>query len=406
MNDHTQPVSVDAHLARILGAVHALRPDGVPVPLALGRVLAGELIAQVDVPSFDNSAMDGYALRSADAANASDTSPAVLRVVADLPAGSAEDPALASGEAARIMTGAPLPADADCIVPVEDTDGGQEVVRISIRPQPGAHVRRAGTDVRAGDVVLPAGVALGPRSLAAAAAVGLSEVPVHRAPRVAVLSTGSELVPLGAPLGRGQIHDSNSHLLAAAVERAGGIPVWLGAISDDEPALRAAFARHEGEVDAFVTSGGVSVGAYDVVKAVLAPLGVWFGPVRMQPGKPQGFGAWRDGAPIFALPGNPVSAFVSFEVFVWPALRAMQGYRTLHRSLQQAIVAEGWRSPAGKRQFMPIVLADGTIRPASRGGAGSYLVANLASANALAVVPEDVTHVAEGDQLDVMLLDS
>ncbi len=372
------------------------------------------------MPGFDNSAMDGYALRRADAGSASPETPVALRVVADLPAGSAEDPRLGPGDAARIMTGAPMPGDADCVVPVEDTDGGTTTVLIHRAPEPAAHIRRAGTDVRAGEAVLPAGRMLGARDLAAAAAAGASSLLVHPAPRVGVLSTGSELRPPGEPLGRGQIHDSNSVLLAAAVAECGGVPVQLGSVPDDEDALLALLERAAPSVDALVTSGGVSVGAYDVVKAVLAPRGVWFGPVRMQPGKPQGFGFWpgpdapsdtavSSGTPIFALPGNPVSVFVSFEAFVRPALLALQGRSELRREALRGVAAEDWRSPRGRAQYMPAIAErhpDGTlrVRPASSGGSGSYLVASLAGANALAVVPEAVTEVHAGDLLDVTLV--
>jgi molybdopterin molybdotransferase len=318
------------------------------------------------------------------------------------------------------MTGAPIPADADSVVPVEDTDAGTRTVRVVRAPEPAAHIRRTGTDVRAGDLVLPAGRLLSARDLAAAAATGASSLLAHPAPRVGVLSTGSELRPAGAPLERGQLHDSNSVLLAALVEECGGVSVQLGSVHDDEDALRAVLAEHAPGLDAIVTSGGVSVGAYDIVKALLAPLGVWFGPVRMQPGKPQGFGLWRGpdassgstaptGTPIFALPGNPVSVFVSFEAFVRPALLRMQGRTELTRKVLTGTASEGWRSPAGRAQYMPAVAersADGSLalRPASSGGSGSYLVASLAGANALAVVREDVTEVHAGDVLDVTLV--
>ncbi|MBB5633483.1 molybdopterin molybdotransferase [Cryobacterium mesophilum] len=407
-------ISVAEHRARILAAVSSLPARTVPLALAQGRVLAADVVARVDVPGFENSAMDGYALRQADAAAATPDAPVTLQVVADLPAGSAEDPPLAVGDAARIMTGAPVPHDADCIVPVEDTDGGTVTVLIRRAPEPAAHIRHAGSDVRAGETVLPAGRMLGARDLAAASAVGVRELLVHPAPRVGVLSTGTELRPAGEPLARGQIHDSNSILLAAAVAECGGIPVQLGSVPDDEDALRATLEKHAGSVDAFVTSGGVSVGAYDVVKAVLAPLGVWFGPVRMQPGKPQGFGDWpgRDrnaGTPIFALPGNPVSVFISFEEFVRPALLAMQGRTDVQREVVRGVASEQWRSPAGRAQYMPVVAerhSDGTfaVRPASGGGSGSYLVASLAGANAVAAVPEDVTMVQAGDLVDVTLV--
>lgn len=413
-------MSVGEHRDRILATIRPLAPVEMPLAQALHRTLAEDVLARVDVPGFDNSAMDGYALRREDALSASPEAPASLDVIADLPAGSAEDPRLGAGQAARIMTGAPLPADADCVVPVEDTDGGTETVRIHRAPAAAAHIRRAGSDVLAGSIVLTAGRILGARDLAAAAAVGARSLRVHPAPRVGVLSTGSELRAAGETLGRGQIHDSNSVLLAAAVAECGGVPVQLGSVPDDEELLRATLERHASDVDAFVTSGGVSVGAYDIVKAVLAPRGVWFGPVRMQPGKPQGFGRWpgpggaagaagAEGTPIFALPGNPVSVFVSFEQFVRPALLAMQGHTDWRRDVARAVASEGWRSPAGREQYLPAVLErhpDGrlTVRPASAGGSGSHLVASLAGANALAVVPESVHEVNAGDLVDVTLV--
>ncbi|MEO7348247.1 MAG: gephyrin-like molybdotransferase Glp [Terrimesophilobacter sp.] len=421
-------VSVAEHLDRILSAVSALPAVTRPLGEALGLTLAVEVVALVDVPSFDNSAMDGYAVLHADAATASADSPVSLRVVADLPAGASEDPTLQPGEAARIMTGAPLPDSADCVVPVEDTDqhggantdGGSGTVQIFAAPKPTAHIRHIGTDARAGEVVLRAGICLNARDLSAAAATGSHELTVIPAPRVAVLSTGSELCKPGEPLARGQIHDSNSLLIASLVTECGGIPVLVGSVPDDDDALRAAFGKNAPHVDAFITSGGVSVGAFDVVKAVLAPVGVWFGSVRMQPGKPQGFGQWpsaadasdctaTSGTPIFALPGNPVSVFVSFEQFVRPALMKMQGRDDVYRPALKAAAATSWRSPVGRAQFMPAVvetLPDGrvTVRPASEGGSGSYLVASLAGANALAAVPESVTEVREGDLLDVTLV--
>lgn len=416
---HTQAeglasIAVCEHRDRILSIISPLTVVTVDLTDALGRTLAQSVRARVDVPGFDNSAMDGYALRRADAASAAAETPARLRVVADLPAGSAQNPILAPGEAARIMTGAPLPSDADCIVPVEDTDAGTTSVTIYRAPAAAAHIRRSGSDVRVGDAVLPAGRVLGSRDLAAAAATGTAQLTVYPAPRVGVLSTGSELRPAGEPLGHGQIHDSNSVLLAAAVVESGGIPVQLGSVPDDEDALREILGRAAPRVDALVTSGGVSVGAYDVVKAVLAPLGVWFGPVRMQPGKPQGFGFWPDpdgaaGTPIFALPGNPVSVFVSFEEFVRPALLAMQGRQHVSREVLRGVASTGWKSSQGRAQYMPAVAerrADGilSVRPASHGGSGSYLVASLAGANALVTVPELVNEVHAGDGVDVVLL--
>ncbi|MEV8253053.1 gephyrin-like molybdotransferase Glp [Rhodoglobus sp. NPDC076762] len=424
-------ISIEQHLARVLESVTALPAVTVPIAEALHRTLAVDVHATADVPGFDNSAMDGYALRRADAVAATVDSPVKLTVVADLPAGSAENPRLQPGEAARIMTGAPVPDDADCIVPIEDTDEGTATVLIYRAPAEAAFIRPRGTDVQAGDAVLPAGRVLGARDLAAAAASGVSTLAVHPAPRIGVLSTGSELREPGDTLARGQIHDSNSLLLEALITECGGIPVQLGSVADDDDALRAILNTHASELDAIITSGGVSVGAYDVVKAVLAPLGVWFGPVRMQPGKPQGFGRFpvgdagganssssassttgptpRPGPLLFALPGNPVSVFVSFEAFVRPALLTMAGRSAIQRPTLSATVTTGWRSPAGRAQYMPAVVerddqGAAFVRPASAGGAGSDLVASLAGANALAFVPEAVTEVREGDTLTVTLV--
>ncbi|KQV06164.1 molybdopterin molybdotransferase MoeA [Leifsonia sp. Root112D2] len=413
MVDSPQSISVEQHLAGILAEIGPLAPGEVPLADALGLTLAADVTALVDVPGFDNSAMDGYALRRADVAAASADAPVRLTVIADLPAGTAENPRLEPGTAARIMTGAPIPDDADCVVPIENTDEGTDTVTVFTAEPGRSHIRHAGDDVRVGDPVLAAGRTLSSRDLAAAAAVGCRALAAHPAPRVAVLSTGSELVAPGEPLSHGQIHDSNSYLLAAAVTEAGGIPIRLGAVPDDADALRAVFETYAGQVDAFVTSGGVSVGAYDVVKAVLAPLGsVRFGPVRMQPGKPQGFGRWIDGTPIFALPGNPVSVFVSFETFVRPALRRMRGLTELQRPLLTAVAETGWRSPAGRAQYIPITVAEPagrepmSIRPASVGGSGSHLVASLAAADGIAIVAEDVTEVRAGDTVAVRLVTS
>ncbi len=412
--DAPTAISVEEHRARILASVSALAPVTTPLAEALGFTLAVDVHALVEVPSFDNSAMDGYAIRWADAEHASPDSPVVLTVVADLPAGKSEDPRVANGSAARIMTGAPVPSDTDCIVPIEDTDEGTETVQVFQAPRPSAHIRRTGTDVRVGDLILTAGRALSARDLSAAASAGARDVSAYPRPRVGVLSTGSELMTPGAPLSRGQIHDSNSTLLAGLVSECGGIPVQLGSVTDEPELLAETLARNAPHVDAFITSGGVSVGAYDVVKAVLSPLGVWFGPVRMQPGKPQGFGEWpgnagEAGTPIFTLPGNPVSVFVSFEQFVRPALLAMQGRADILRPTMSATASEAWTSPNGRVQFMPALVdqaPDGrlAVRPASAGGSGSYLVASLARANALVRVPESVTVVREGDLVDVTLL--
>lgn len=407
-------VSVAEHRERVLASIRPLEPTTVTLAEALGRTLAANLLARDDVPSCDNSAMDGYAVRAADIAGASESAPAVLTVVADLPAGAEGNPTIGRGEAVRIMTGAPVPSDADCVVPVELTDGGESEVRVHRALQVEANIRRLGSDIRAGQLVLPAGVALGPGALAAAAATGATTVLAHPAPRIGVLSTGSELRPAGERLRRGQVHDSNLVLVAAAVAESGGVPVVLGAVEDETRALLAALRQHADSVDAFVTTGGVSEGAYDIVKAALAPLGVWFGSVRMRPGRPQGFGrfsesATEDGPPIFALPGNPVSVFVSFEAFVRPALLRLQGRGQLYRESVRAVASEGWSSRERRAHFLPVVAerdADGgwLVRRSREGAEGPGPLAGLAGANAVAVVAEPVAQVAAGDELEVWLL--
>jgi molybdenum cofactor synthesis domain-containing protein len=408
--------TVAEHLAAVLQVATPLVPVLTSLDAAHGLVLAEDIHSATATPPFDNSAMDGYAVRRADLVDASAANPVTLQVVADLAAGSSENPALDQGQAARIMTGAPLPDGADAIVPIEDTDhGGLYFATVLRAPKPAAHIRRAGEDARAGDTVLTTGSVLWPTRLAAAASAGRSSLLAQPAPRVAVISTGSELVTPGEVPRRGQIPDSNSYLLAAAVAEAGALPIRIGAVPDDENTLRDLMTTLAGTVDAIVLSGGVSVGAYDVVKAVLAPLETMsFGPVKMQPGKPQGFGRWTadvDGAPgpvIFALPGNPVSAFVSFEVFVRPALRRLAGHTELLRRTVTASAAQGWNSPAGRAQYMPVTIEHtekgARVRPAAAGGSGSHLVAGLGQATGLAHVPEDVTRVDEGDLLTVMLL--
>lgn len=413
--------TVEQHLEEILAAVGAGVPVPTPLEAADGLVLAAEVRAAAALPPFDNSAMDGYAVLVEDVADATPARPVVLRVVADLAAGSFEEPEISPGTCARIMTGAPLPPTAEAVVPVEATDGGTDVVGITAPARPGQHVRRAGEDVSAGDVVLSAGAVLGPAQLAAVAATGQGEVVAHPRPRVGVVSTGSELLPPGTALRRGLIPDSNSYLLAAAVRAAGCEAVRVGAVPDDAARLRDVLddLLASESVDAVITSGGVSVGAYDVVKELLGAdgslaggAGVTFTTVAMQPGKPQGFGLLRrpDGAlvPVLALPGNPVSAFVSFEVFVRPALRVMRGLprAAAPRAQVTARATEGWRCPPGRRQYIPVVVTrvagDRTVRPAGPRGSGSHLAVTLAAANGLGVVDAHVEEVRPGDTVRVI----
>jgi len=398
---------VAEHRAAVLALARLTPSRDVALEEAAGHVLAREVRATGPLPAWDNSAMDGYAVRAADLRGAAPERPVELRVVTDLPAGSAATDAVGPGDAARIMTGAPVPPGADAVVPVELTDGGTTTVRVGQAPVPGAHIRRVGEDARPGDLVLAAGTPLAERHVAAAAAAGVGRVEVHRRPRVVVLSTGSELGTPGEPQPRGRIPDSNSYLLAAAVTAAGCEVVRLPPVPDEPDILRAVLAEHDGAVDAVITAGGVSVGAYDVVKAALTGWGdVTFANVAMQPGKPQGLGRLPRGTPVFCLPGNPVSVFVSFEVLVRPALLRMRGLTSLERPTVTAVTADGWRTPPGRTQYMPVTLEpDGEgwrARRAAPGGSGSHLAVGLAAADGLAVVPLEIDEVAAGDTLTVM----
>ena len=397
--------SVDEHLARILAAIEPLPAFQQPLMDALGLAVAEDVVAEVSLPSFDNSAMDGYAVRHADVVTASADAPVHLPVVGEIGAGQAHLLALSPGTAAKIMTGAPVPAGADTVVPYEWTDRGVAQVRIEQAPQPGQHVRPAGEDVAVGDVLVSEGTVLGPRHLGLLAAVGRASVRSRPRPRVVVISTGSELREPGTDLGHDSIYDGNSFLLAAAARAAGAIAYRVGIVPDQPRAFLDAVHDQLVRADVVVTSGGVSQGDYDVVKEALTPLGtVWFGPVAMQPGKPQGFGyVGEDRTPIFTLPGNPVSSYISFQQFVLPALRKLMGRTPYSRPAVEARLTHAISSPEGRRQFVRAEYEDGVVTPV--GGHGSHLIGDLASSDALVVVPEDVTSVPAGEQVQVLRLD-
>jgi molybdopterin molybdotransferase len=353
--------------------------------------------------------MDGYAVLYDDVATASDDRPVHLPVVGEIGAGKARILAMSPGTAVKIMTGAPVPVGADAVVPYEWTDRGVAQVVISRAPEPGQHVRAAGEDVSEGDLLVEAGTVLGPRQLGLLASVGRATVAARPRPRVVILSTGSELREPGTARGHDSIYDGNSYMLAAAVRRADAIAYRVGIVPDEPRMFLDALADQLVRADAVITSGGVSMGDYDVVKEALAPLGsVWFGGVAMQPGKPQGFGVvGEDETPIFTLPGNPVSSFVSFEMFVLPALRRMMGRVPYTRPTVEATLTHAVTSPPGRAQYLRAELDDDAVRPmvSPVGGAGSHLVGDLAQANALIVVPRDVTSVAAGETVTVVPLD-
>ncbi|MFE7792484.1 gephyrin-like molybdotransferase Glp [Streptomyces sp. NPDC057460] len=429
--------SVDEHLEDILAAVRPLEPIELQLPEAQGCVLVEDVVVEIALPPFDNSSMDGYAVRVADLEGASEEFPAVLTVIGDVAAGSdglSGDQTVGPGEAARIMTGAPLPAGAEAVVPVEWTDGGTgggpaDTMRAHSRaPQDAggevrvhrpvaarAHVRARGSDVQPGDLALRAGSVIGPPQIGLLAAIGRSTVKVRPRPRVVVISTGSELVQPGEELTGGQIYDSNSFALTAAARDAGAISYRVGAVTDDADMLRATIEDQLIRADIVVTTGGVSVGAYDVVKEALSSVGdadepgsgIEFRKLAMQPGKPQGFGSiGPEHTPLLALPGNPVSSYVSFELFVRPAIRTLMGLKDVTRPTVRATLKTDrtLTSPSGKRQFLrgTYDAEEGTVTPV--GGSGSHLIAALAQADALIVLPEDVTSAESGTVTEVILL--
>jgi molybdopterin molybdotransferase len=399
--------SVETYLADIMAAIRPLPPRELPLADALGAVLAADVTAQYPLPSFDNSAMDGYAVLAADVKAATAERPVVLPVRAEIAAGDTGRYDLVPGSVIKIMTGAAMPAGADAVVPVELTDAGTEQVAIQQPVDAGNAVRLTGGDAQPGDLLLTAGTRLGPVHVGLLAAAGHGTVLARPRPRVTVISTGDELVEPGTGLIPGQIWESNATMLAAAARNAGCPARRYPIVRDTTSAVLAAVQDALEGADALITSGGVSMGGeHDVVKAALATLGtVSFRKVAMQPGMPQGFGTVGPAdTPIFTLPGNPVSAYVSFCLFVQPALDALQDSCRERAKSRQAVLAGPVRSPAEKRSFLRGILdeSDGLVTPVS--GQASHQLASLARANALIIVPEEVTSLAAGETVDVMEL--
>lgn len=409
MPEHPAPMGVDEHLALVLERIRELPAYDQPLLETLGLPAIDDVVSPLSLPVFDNSAMDGYAVVFRDVAEATPERPVHLPVVGEIAAGQTRIFAMSPGTAVRIMTGAPIPTGCTAVVPVEHTDDGVAKVLIHQAPSEGQHIRRAGEDVKEGDTVLRAGERIDARRAGLLASVGIGRVSARPRPRVVIMSTGSELVEPGEPLGRDSIYDANSYLLAAAARQAGAIAYRVSASPDDPETFTELLSDQLVRADVVVTSGGVSKGTHDVVKEALSQLGtVTFREVAMQPGKPQGFGVvGEDDTPIFTLPGNPVSAYVSFELFVVPALRKMMGRTPLSRSLVRARITADVTSIKGRRQFLrgffePRV-GGSVVTPV--GGAGSHLMGGLAQANALVVLAEDLTSVAADSDVPVLLLD-
>jgi len=399
------PATVEAHKSAILRAITPLPPLDVELADAEGCVLAEDVTAAVSLPSFDNSSMDGYAVLAADTTLSSERSPAILPVKGEIAAGDTGIFRLTPGTAIRIMTGAQMPAGADAVVPVEWTNAGVDRAEIYRPVEPGNAVRYAGGDAKAGETLLEKGIRMRPMQIAVAASSGRKAVRVRPRPRVVVLSTGNELTEPGTPLVPGQIWDSNSYMLAAAAREAGATARRHSVVPDDPAGVLPALEEQLDHADLLVTTGGVSMGGeHDVVKAALRELGtVTFTKVAMQPGMPQGFGTIGEAqVPIFTLPGNPVSAYVSFQLFVRPAIAALQGASDLALPSVRATLTAGVRSPEGRRSYLRAVLSGDKVAPLS--GQGSHQIAALGRANALIIVPERETQLPQGQTVDVLVL--
>jgi molybdopterin molybdotransferase len=403
-------LTVSAASAEILSSIRPLAIERVPLLDALGRVLAASAVASYTLPHWDNSAMDGYAARAEDVAGASDAAPVQLRVLETVAAGQFSSRPVGPGEATRIMTGAPLPEGADSVVRVEDTDGGIEHVVIRNGRDAGRNVRPRGEDFREGQVVIEAGAALSAAQLGVLASLGMAAVDVHRRPVVAIAGSGDELVDLDRfheVLSGRRIVASNSYTLSALVRSAGGVPLNLGNAGDSPESLRAVLERAHG-ADLLVTSAGASVGEYDYTRSVLESMGaeLRFSRVRMRPGAPLGFGLLH-GMPWIGLPGNPVSAMVTFELFVRPVLRRMLGHRRLFRRAVPVVLEDVVTIGAKLTHFLRAIVGvrpDGSLGARLTGPQGSGILTSMARANALLVVPEDRPRSEAGERLNALPL--
>ncbi len=406
-------MNVDDAIQRILATIQRLPAQTIGVTDAYNRILADDITAPINLPPFANSSMDGFALRSADSQQASRDNPRSLRVVMDIPAGKAPDRALSPGEAARIMTGAPIPDGADCVIPVEDTDADWQIdhdpadtVTIFRQSDPGAYIRPIGEDITQGTHVLDAGTLLRPQEIGMLVALGFAEVSVIKQPKVAILTTGDELVGVGEPIAPGQIRDVNSHTLAGLITDNGGNSIQLPIAGDTLEEVRALFQNAlNAEPDMIISSAGVSVGAADLIRTVLAEFGaVDFWRINLRPGKPLAYGQ-IGGVPFFGLPGNPVSAMVTFDVLVRPALSQLAGRVDLVTTVP-VIVEEALKSD-GRRSFLRVKLSkrdDGQLTATTTGTQSSGALMSMVLADALMIVPEGVKYVDAGTKFQARLL--
>jgi molybdopterin molybdotransferase len=409
-------LSVEEALDRVLSAFHPLGAEHAPVLATLGRVLAGDIEARHAIPPHDNTAMDGYAVLAADTTGATPDAPRRLRVIENLAAGYVTETRVTPGTAVRIMTGAPIPPGADAVIPFEDTHQVAAEVEVFAEVPPGENIRRAGEDVQAGDLILRQGTRIRPQEVGMLAALGYAHVPVIRRPRVAILSTGDELVPIDAPLAPGKIRDANGYSNAAQVLKYGGEPLMLGIAQDDVEDLTEKIAAGLAQgADLLLTSGGVSVGDFDVVKQVLVAEGeMAFWRVRMKPGKPLAFGrisAEVEGArrtvPVIGVPGNPVSAMVSFELFVRPAILRMAGVTELEKPTVVATLDDAIAGKDDRRHYVRVRVErqpDG-YHAALTGAQGSGILNSMVQANGLAIIPEDWSGAPAGARVTVLLFD-
>lgn len=410
-------LSVNEALLRLLSGFHAFEKETIPLSEAAGRVLYESIQSEMDLPVFTNSSMDGFAVRSADIFSATKENPVELVVVEDIPAGKFPEKIVEENQTSRIMTGAPLPQGADSVVPVEDTDQYDPKSRSSFElvssikvfraVNPGDYIRQQGEDVKRSEIVLEANSPLKPQELGILAMLGIAKVPVYRQPKVSILSTGDELVPVEKPLETGQIHDSNAYTLSALIKRDFGIPDYLGIVPDNESSVRDFLdsAAMNG-ADLILTSAGVSVGVFDYVRKVVESDGeLSFWRVNMRPGKPVAFGNFR-GVPFIGLPGNPVSAFVGYEVFVRPALLKMSGIKSFSREQIKAKLVDAINSD-GRESYLRAILnyQGGEWMAKLTGHQGSGNLLSLVHANALLIIPAGVKYLPEASSVDAWMLE-